>query len=220
MGGLPALDLQALVIGLGITRLVVWYLWDRWWLPRAAKHMAAKMMREAGSKEQGRPATWRGSKSLRPLLVAVLFVTLGIWLIARGNSSGWFAVIFFGLCVLVFVLEPFFPKREISCLYRLLINEDEVACEHPQRKRESVRWDEVQRIWFITNSAGPWLPDQWFLFEGRDGGCSFPTEAEGIKGIWEELERRFAGFDFKPVIRAGTDDAKYLCWEKSGLTRG
>src|SRR5262245_18357952 len=87
--------------------------------------------------------------------------------------------------------------------FRVIITEDGIACEHPRRKREYVRWDEVRRIWFLTTSEGPWLPDEWFLFDGIDGGCSFPTEAEGFQKVWGEIEARFPGFDYKPIIESG-----------------
>ena len=57
-----------------------------------------------------------------------------------------------------------------------MITEDDVACEHPKRRREAIRWEDVNRIWYVTTSDGPWLPDEWILLEGEDQGCSFPTE--------------------------------------------
>jgi hypothetical protein len=151
------------------------------------------------------------------LIISLLFVAGGIVMIVSGNSAGWGVTVFFGLCALVFILEPLFPKPRVSSDYRLLIGEDEIACEHPKRNRESVRWHEIKRIWFVTTPDGPWLPDQWLLFEGKLGGCSFPTEAEGFDALWSELEKRFPGFDYNPMMQGGTDDARHLCWEKPGI---
>jgi len=136
-------------------------------------------------------------------------------MIASGDASGWFVAGFFSLCLLVFVFEPWLPKRQFSCEYRLVITTDEVACEPPKRPRESIRWEDVSRIWFVATSAGPRFPDHWLLLEGETGGCSFPTEAIGFKAIWDQLEQRFAGFDYGPMIDGGTDDARYLCWQRS-----
>ena len=66
----------------------------------------------------------------------------------------------------------------------------------------------------MTTSDGPRVPDEWLLLEGEHGGCSFPTEARGFDGIWEVLTQRFAGFDYEPIIRGETNDAKHLCWER------
>lgn len=102
------------------------------------------------------------------------------------------------------------PKVESE--FRVIITTEEVACEHPKRKREAIRWTEVVRVSYVTTSQGPWLPDEWLLFEGKVGGCSVPTEAQGLEKIWDELKVRFPGFDYRPIIEGGTDDAKYLCW--------
>jgi hypothetical protein len=62
-------------------------------------------------------------------------------------------------------------------------------------------------------------PDHWLLLEGKGEGCSFPTEGEGFRAIWDELEKRFPGFDYEPIIRGGTDQARHLCWDPR-LTNG
>jgi len=152
------------------------------------------------------------------LLGSAVFVAGGIWMIADGESAGWFVAGFFGLCLLVAIFEPWLPKPQMSFEYRLLITTDEIACEHPRRKRESIRWEDVNRIWYVTTSDGPRLPDEWILLDGENGGCSFPTEATGFDAIWDELTRRFPGFDYKPLIEGGTDDAKHLCWERQRRT--
>lgn len=106
-------------------------------------------------------------------------------------------------------------KRETPNLeseFRVVITTEEVACEHPKRKREAIRWTEIVRVWYVTTSQGPWLPDEWLLFEGKVGGCSVPTEAQGFERIWDELKIRFPRFNYRPILEGGTDDAKYLCW--------
>lgn len=152
------------------------------------------------------------------LVVSALFVAIGVMAIASGNSDGWLIAGFFGLCLLVAIFEPWFSKRWVTCDYRLVMTKDEVACEHPRRQRESIRWEDVNRIWYVTTSDGPRLPDEWLLLEGDHGGCSFPTEAMGFDGMWDALEQRFAGFDYKPIIQGGTSDAKHLCWERTHVS--
>ena len=106
------------------------------------------------------------------------------------------------------------PARDVSSGYRLVITADEVACEHFERPRESIRWQDVQAIWYVTTSDGPWQPDEWLLLEGEHGGCSFPTEAAGFEGMWDEIRQRFTGFDYGPMIRGGITKARHLCWER------
>lgn len=147
------------------------------------------------------------------LVVSALFVAIGIWGIVTGDSSGWPLAGFFGACLLVAIFEPRL-RVKIPCEYRLLITEDGVACEHPKRKRESIRWDEVKEIWYVTTAEGPRLPDEWILLEGENTACSFPTEVSNMSLFFDELERRFPGFDYEPVIKGGTEFKKHLCWER------
>ena len=103
-------------------------------------------------------------------IVLALFAVGGVWVIVSGDSFGWYVAGFFGLCLLVAVAEPWLPKPDLSCGYRLLMRQDEGAREHVKRKRESIQWEDVNRIWHVTTSAGPWLPDEWLVFEGETGG--------------------------------------------------
>lgn len=151
-------------------------------------------------------------------VVSLILVSIGVMAIASGNSDGWLIAGFFGLCLLVAIFEPWFSKPWVTCDYRLVMTKDKVACEHPRRQRESIRWEDVNRIWYVTTSDGPRLSDEWLLLEGDHGGCSFPTEAIGFDGIWAELKQRFAGFDYKPLIHGGTDEAKHLCWERNRVS--
>jgi hypothetical protein len=146
-------------------------------------------------------------------VVSAVFVAIGVLMIADGRSLGWLVAVFFALCLLVAGFEPWLPKPNVECEYRLAITNDDVACEHRNRSREAIRWENVERIWLVTTSDGPRLPDHWLLLEGEVGGCSVPTEAVGFDAIWDEL-KRFAGFDYGPLIRGGTDDARYLCWDR------
>ena len=147
---------------------------------------------------------------------SAVFVALGIALIFSGESFGWLLAGFFGLCLLIAIYEPRLPRLEPQCEYRLLITPEGIACEHPVRKREAIRWEDVIRIWYVTTSDGPRLPDEWLLLDAEHGGCSFPMEVKNMKAVWDELEQRFPGFDYGPIIRGGTVDARHLCWERGG----
>ena len=39
-----------------------------------------------------------------------------------------------------------------------------------------------------------------------------------MDAVWNELKQRFPGFDYGPIIRGGTVDARHLCWERGRLT--
>ena len=152
------------------------------------------------------------------LVVSAVFVAIGVMMIADGNRTGWAVAGFFAACLLVAIFEPKLPKPWLESEFTVVITADELLCEFRKRKRESIRWEEVIRVWYVTTADGPHLPDEWLLFEGESGGCSLPTEAKGFRQIWSELETRFPGFDFGPVIRGGTDFRKHLCWERQTAT--
>lgn len=98
--------------------------------------------------------------------------------------------------------------------FSLIITEHEIACEHPERERESVPWDEITEIMLVTTDEGPFLPDMWFVFMGKSKGCSVPSEAKGIDLLWDEIKKRFNNFNYDAVIQAGTDNDQKILWKK------
>ena len=98
--------------------------------------------------------------------------------------------------------------------YTLIVSEDGIACEHPKREREFIRWDDIIEIRLITTDKGPLNPDMWYLFIGKTGGCSVPSEAKGFNQLWDEFKTRFHGLDYQAIIEAGTDNAQKTIWKK------
>ncbi len=96
------------------------------------------------------------------------------------------------------------------------ITDNDVACEHPKRKRESIRWDEVDEIRLVTTADGPHFPDMWLLFINEKlKGCSIPTEAKGFDLILDEIKNRFTGFDYEAFVKgSGTDYQQTTVWKK------
>ena len=154
--------------------------------------------------------------------VSTVFILIGVTMIRDGDRTGWWMTGFFGLCLLVAMFEHRLPTPWLDPEYRVVTMPEGIACEHPRRKREAIAWTGVEKVWYVTTSAGPRLPDQWILLEGKEGGCSFPTEAKGFEAFMDVVEAKFPGFDFGPMIRGGTDDARHLCWERgrAGRTDG
>jgi hypothetical protein len=104
--------------------------------------------------------------------------------------------------------------------YTLTITANEIACEHPKRDRESIRWDDVTEIRLVTTSDGPWQPDVWLLFVGDSGACSIPTEAKEFDRLWPELNKRFPGLDYQAILAAGTTDSQKIIWSKGTNSQG
>jgi len=148
------------------------------------------------------------------IIVSAVFVVIGTMMISSSTPYGWWVTGFFAFCLLVGIFEPWLPKPYLDSEYRLVITNDEIACEHPRRKREAIAWQDVTRIWCVSTSDGPYVPDHWLLFEGDNAGCSVPTDAVGFDRVWDQLEQRFAGFDYEPLILTDGTYAKQLCWER------
>ena len=148
------------------------------------------------------------------LVVSALFVAIGIWFVATGTTFGWSLMGFFGLCLVIAIVDPWLTAWQLRPEYRLVMTGDEVACEDRRRRRQAIRWEDVQRVWYVTTSAGPHSPDEWIVLEGEHGGCSFPTEASGFDGFYDAVTQWFPGFDYAPMIHGGTTDARHLCWER------
>lgn len=147
--------------------------------------------------------------------IGILFVCCGGGLIWNGYPSGWFVVIFFGTVLLVSLYDKVRKQEPSAKPYKVEISQDEIRSDYQNRSTGSVPWTEIERVWYVTTSDGPMLPDEWLFFEGRQSHCWVSTEAHGFDELWKVLESRFPGFDFKPIALGGTDDAKYLCWSKA-----
>ena len=145
-------------------------------------------------------------------VVSSVFVIIGISMISSGTPYGWSVTGFFGCCLFVAVFEPWLPKPHLDSAYRIVLTENEIACEHPRRSREAIAWLDVTRIWCVNMADDLRSSDQWLVFEGDDGGCSVPTDAVGFDRIWDELRQRFGDFDYKPLLRMDGTPAKQLCW--------
>lgn len=85
--------------------------------------------------------------------------------------------------------------------FTVIMTEERVACEHPRRKHEFIKWDEINEIGIVTTDEGPLLPDVWLLLIGGKSGCSIPQGAVRYDELFDRVSR-FPDFDFKAVIEA------------------
>jgi hypothetical protein len=91
----------------------------------------------------------------------------------------------------------------------VVVTDDGIACEHPHRPREFIRWADVREITIRRTADGPWSADLWVLFVGEHGGCSVPTETQNFDVVMKSFER-FSGFDHNCFL----DGSKSICWKK------
>jgi hypothetical protein len=93
---------------------------------------------------------------------------------------------------------------------------DKVLRTLPDGRTESVRWDELEKVWILTTEQGPAADDVFWMLDGKSGGCSVPSEAEGMQELLLRLQR-LPGFNNAAVIQAmgSTANAQFLCWSRS-----
>ena len=198
------------VVG-GVVMLLAFWAFDRWLAPWLARRKVDTLWRSVVAGKATRPR----QLGLGFLAVSLAFTGIGAAMILTGDRAGWWATIVSSLGIVLYFIEPLLPRRNLSSEYRVVATGDAVACEHPKRKREAIRWGDVHCVSVVTTSDGPWQPDMWLLFEGPASGCSIPTDAEGFDQLWDQLSARFPDFDFKPFIEAcgKTTEARYICWQ-------
>ena len=84
------------------------------------------------------------------------------------------------------------------------------------RLREWISWADLRRVLVITTSNGPFTCDVFLVFEGDDGGCVVPLEAEGHDAIVERT-LKLPGFDHAAFAQAMgcTVDRTFVCWGRA-----
>lgn len=123
------------------------------------------------------------------LLVLAIFVAFGMWLIGSGDSSAWTiaATGFFGLCLLVAILEPWLPEPHVSgkdeneasrttnlaeVAERLLVRIDTplILCSSKSPDLKSL-W-----VWALEENATNRLKTRW-------SGVLRPSEFDELAGL-------------------------------------
>ena len=141
------------------------------------------------------------------------FILIGVLMVLEGDIEGWFGIVFFGVALIIRILEPSLQKSQVERTFKAIITDDLVGCENPKGNRRTIQWTDVSRVFLVTTSDGPWAPDVWLYFIGLDDEeLPIPTEAEGFSRFFDILGTRLPGFNFEPFIQAGTDDEVYQCW--------
>ncbi|MGV8118619.1 MAG: hypothetical protein AB2L14_02535 [Candidatus Xenobiia bacterium LiM19] len=104
--------------------------------------------------------------------------------------------------------------------FKVTITDEHVKIEHPERKTEMVRWDNIKEIIMINTDQGPFLPDVWLGLMGDETGCLIPQGCKGYDEIYDIISR-YEGFDFEKVIESMscTGNEQFLLW-KSGDRQG
>ena len=95
------------------------------------------------------------------------------------------------------------------------ITEELVRVEHPLRKTEQIKWADINQIWIVTTSTGPFMPDVFLALMGEKSGCLIPQGAKGYQEIYD-IVSKYKNFDYENVIKSMlcTEDARFILWKK------
>ena len=98
--------------------------------------------------------------------------------------------------------------------FKVTITSELVKIEHPKRKTEQIRWEDINEIRMITTSDGPLMPDVWLALIGADSGCLIPQGAKGCDSVYE-IVSKYNGFDFQEVIKSmsSAKDEQFILWK-------
>jgi len=110
------------------------------------------------------------------------------------------------------------PSKGLVNPFVVSISDDFVMIEHPERKTEMIRWDDIVEIWFINTDAGPVAPDIWLALIGRESSCLIPTsDCDGYDEVYD-IVSKYEGFDFKNVVKSMscTENERFFLWRKPG----
>jgi len=106
-------------------------------------------------------------------------------------------------------------KKQPEDDFEVTITDESVKIEHPKRKTEQVKWENIIEIKLINTDAGPWAPDVWLALIGEKDGCLIPQGAKGYQEVLDVVSK-YEGFNFEKVIESMscTDNAEFDLWKK------
>lgn len=103
--------------------------------------------------------------------------------------------------------------------YRVVLDEFEVTCHHPDGTTESAAWADLQKVEIITTDEGPFAPDVFWVLHRVENHCTIPQGAIGDDLLLERLQK-LPGFQNDVFITAmgSTSNARFICWVASEST--
>ena len=97
--------------------------------------------------------------------------------------------------------------------YEVIITKEYVRVKHPQRRTQQIFWKNIQHIKIINTDAGPWSPDIWLAFMGKEESCLIPQGAKGFDEAYD-IVSKYDGFNFENFIQSMscTENAEFDLW--------
>lgn len=107
------------------------------------------------------------------------------------------------------------PAKNPEDDFTIMITDELVRVEHPQRKTEQISWNDIKEIWLVNTDTGPASIDIWLALVGDGSGCLVPHGTDGYNKVYD-IVSAYDGFDFEKVIESmsSTADERFVVWKK------
>jgi len=109
-----------------------------------------------------------------------------------------------------------FPDMPLHRVSSLAVDEEGIRCIRRTGTRETVSWEQINRVLLRTTDKGPFDDDVFFVLETATGTLVIP---QAVKGSYELLSylQRLPDFDNERVIEAMscTENREFLCWQRA-----
>ena len=102
-------------------------------------------------------------------------------------------------------------------LHDVTFDDTAVRRVSPEGGVEEVRWDDLAEVRIVTTSDGPFSENvHWLLV--RSDGEGIAVQGSSVKDDLLGRLQALPGFDHEQMALAmgSTDDAQFLCWQRSG----
>ena len=102
------------------------------------------------------------------------------------------------------------PKRDT-----VTFDEQQVIRTLADGRTETARWDDLLEVSIMTTDEGPFAVDVYWLLRGASGGCTVPSDAEGLEALLARLQQ-LPNFNNETVVQAmgSTANATFVCWTR------
>jgi hypothetical protein len=98
--------------------------------------------------------------------------------------------------------------------FAVSFDDEEIIVTLDGARRESVKWQDLITVGIRIDQDG-FLPATYWVLGGTNGGCYFPTEAEGNQALLEALQTRLPDFDNRALIEAmGLMEGGRVVWQR------
>jgi hypothetical protein len=150
------------------------------------------------------------------IAASLLLAASGMAGVMQGRPSGWWVLLFFASCALVFVLAPWIhAARRRKAMQSLMIDDWGVRRRLAQGGEEAVAWTDLAEVLLLTTDAGPFAEDVFFALRAIDGsgvlvGQGLATE----HGLLGTLQARLPDLNNEAIIEAmgSTANARFVLW--------